>query len=102
MADWPEAAELEKYLDLSNDPASWTDQVERIMSAAIAIVKSDVGQWDELVDEPDAALAQAALRMGELLAERPAAIQSFRNGRFTDDPTYWRLIKGHRRRFAIA
>src|SRR5678815_3343712 len=58
MADWPEAAELEKYLDLSNDPASWTDQVERIMSAAIARVKGDVGQWDELVDEPDEALAQ--------------------------------------------
>ena len=96
MADWPEAAELEKYLDLSNDPASWTDQVERIMSAAIARVKGDVGQWDELVDEPDEALAQAALRMGELLAERPQATD---NG---DDPTYQRLLKGHRRRFAIA
>ena len=96
MADWPEAAELEKYLDLSNDPASWTDQVERIMAAAIAQVKADVGVWDELVDEPDEALAQAALRMGELLAERPQATD---NG---DDPTYQRLLKGHRRRFAIA
>ena len=96
MADWPEAAELEKYLDLSNDPASWTDQVERIMSAAIARVKGDVGQWDELVDEPDEALAQAALRMGELLAERPTATD---NGA---DPTYQMLLKGHRKRFAVA
>ena len=96
MADWPEAAELEKFLDLSNDPASWTDQVERIMSAAIAQVKADVGVWDELTDEPDEALAQAALRMGELLAERPTATD---NG---NDPTYQRLIKGHHRRFAIA
>ena len=96
MADWPEAAELEKFLDLSTDPASWTDQVERIMSAAIAIVKSDVGVWDEATDEPDDALAQAALRMGELLAERPTATD---NGA---DPTYQRLLKGHRKRFAIA
>lgn len=96
MADWPEAAELEKFLDLSEDPASWTDQVERIMSAAIAIVKGDVGQWDELTDEPDDALAQAALRMGELLAERPTATD---NG---SDPTYQRLLKGHRKRFAIS
>ena len=96
MADWPEAAELEKFLNLSEDPASWTDQVERIMSAAIAQVKDDVGVWDEDTDEPDDALAQAALRMGELIAERPTATD---NG---DDPTYVRLLKGHRRRFAIA
>jgi hypothetical protein len=96
MADWPEAAELEKFLNLSEDPASWTDQVERIMSAAIAQVKDDVGAWDELTDEPDDALAQAALRMGELLAERPTAND------LGKDPVYVRLLKGHRRRFAIA
>ncbi len=96
MADWPEADELAKYLDLSNDPASWTDQIERIMSSAISRVKDDVGHWDELLDEPDDALAQAALQMGELLAERPEATD---NG---NDPTYQRLLKGHRKRFAIS
>ncbi len=97
MADWPSADELEKFLNLSNDPASWTDQIERIMSAAIARVKLDVGVWDELVDEPNDALAQAALRMGELIAERPEAASAG-----TDDPTYWRLMYGNRKRFALS
>jgi hypothetical protein len=97
MADWPDADELKQVLDLNDDPDNWTVTIDRILSAAIARVKLDVGVWDELVDEPDEALAQAALRMGELIAERPAASQSG-----TDDPTYWRLMYGHRRRFAVS
>lgn len=96
MADWPEATELAKVLNVDNDPANWTDTVERIMAAAIDQVKDDVGDWDDDVDEPDEALAQAALRLGELIAERPTATDN------PEDPTYQRLLKGHRRRFAIS
>ncbi len=97
MADWPDADELKQVLDLNDDPDNWTVTIDRILAAAIARVKLDVGSWDELTDEPDEALAQAALRMGELIAERPVAAQSG-----TDDPTYWRLMYGHRKRFAIS
>lgn len=96
MADWPDAEELNKVLNLNEDPANWTVTVERILAAAIAQVKADVGEWDEFTDEPDESLAQAALRLAELIAERPDATD---NG---NDPTYQRLLKGHRRRFAIS
>lgn len=97
MADWPDADELKQVLNLNEDPASWDTTVDRILAAAIAAVKSDVGDWDEDTDEPDDALAQAALRMGELIAERPDGDESG-----LSDPIYARLLQGHRRRFAIS
>jgi len=102
MADWPSVDELTQVLNLSVDPQAWTTTIERIHEAAIQQVKDDVGDWDDDVDEPDAALAQAALRAGELIAERPEAQASNVRSRFVDDPTYARLLKGHRRRFAIS
>src|SRR5262245_45562473 len=62
---WPTVAELAQVLDVEN-LADWQVTLERIMAAAIARVKLEVGSWDEYVDVPDDALAQAALRMGEL------------------------------------
>jgi hypothetical protein len=97
MADWPDSDDLKQVLDLNDDPDNWSDFVDRVIAAAINRVKLDVGEWDEFTDEPDEALSQAALRMGELIAERPAAALGG-----TDDPTYWRLMYGHRRRFALA
>lgn len=97
MADWPDLDELNKVLNLNADPANWETTVERIRVAAIEQVKDDVGDWDEITDEPDDALAQAALRLAELIAERPEATSVG-----ADDPTYQRLLKGHRRRFAIS
>lgn len=96
MADWPDIDELNKVLNLNADPANWEVTVERIRVAAIDQVKHDVGNWDDLVDEPDDALAQAALRLAELIAERPEATDN------PQDPTYQLLLKGHRRRFAIS
>jgi hypothetical protein len=107
MADWPTAEELGKVLGVNEDPADWTDMLERIMAAAIAITKHEVGFWDEGTDEPDEMLAQGALRIAERLAERPeVAIAEAIAGRggtaLLSDPALVTLIYGHRRRFAIS
>lgn len=95
MADWPDADEVKQVLDIASE--DWDDTIDRVLSAAIVRVKDDVGAWDEDTDEPDDNLAQAALRMAELLALRPEAAAQAQA-----DPTYQRLIKGRRKRFAIA
>ncbi len=95
LGDWPTVEELKQVLDITSD--DWDVTVERVLEAAIAKVKADVGDWDEIVDEPDESLAQAALRMGELLALRPEAAASS-----IADPTYDKLLFGHRRTFGIA
>jgi hypothetical protein len=96
MADWPDTAELAQVLDVEN-VTDWETTFDRVLAAAIAKVKSDVGNWDEDVDEPDESLSQAALRMAELMALRPEAARGTEN-----DPTYSRLLFGHRRSFGIA
>ncbi len=95
MADWPDAEEIKQVLDITSE--DWDDTVDRIRSAAILRVKQDVGAWDEYEDEPDESLAQAALRMAELIALRPEAAAGAMR-----DPTYAGLLKGHRRKFSIA
>ncbi len=97
MAEWPEAAELAQVCNI-DDLTSWQTTVDRVLAAAIAAVKTDVGFWDEDVDEPDESLAQAALRMGELIASRPNGVADM----FRRDPAYQRLLTGHRRVFGIA
>lgn len=107
MAEWPTADQLGKILNVAETPANWTDLLEQIISAAIDITKREVGNWDELVDEPDDSLAQAALRLGERLAERPEvaiaeAIAGRSGSALLSDPVFVTLITGHRRRFAIS
>lgn len=97
MAEWPEVEELAQVVDVTNVD-DWQTTLDRVLAAAIAQVKSDVGGWDEYEDEPDDSLAQAALRMAELISERPTTPTP----ELGADPTYQRLLKGHRRRFAIA
>ncbi len=96
MAAWPDTDELAQVLNVEN-VGDWQVTLERVMASAIWKVKSDVGNWDDNVDEPDNSLAQAALRMGELLSLRPEAAAGVGN-----DPTYRRLLSGHRRRFGVA
>lgn len=97
-AGWPTLAELRKVLDVDPDSTAWDTTLERVLDSAIERVKSDVGSWDDLVDDPPPAkLAQAALRMAELMALRPEAAVTA-----VADPTYLRLLAGHRRRFAIS
>lgn len=104
VTDWPQLDELKQVLDVESD--DWDGaandyggetRLSRLLAAAIEKVKKDVGAWDEYVDVPDDNLSQAALRMAELLALRPgAAVDTI------DDPSYRRLLFGHRRRFGIA
>lgn len=99
--DWPQLDELKQVLDVEG--LDWDGDVdgptrlERLRLAAIAKVKTDVGDWDEYSDVPDESLSQAALRMAELMALRPEAAAGV-----VMDPTYQRLLHGHRRSFGIA
>jgi hypothetical protein len=95
LGEWPDVEELKQVLDVTS--GDWEVTLERVLESAITRVKADVGLWDEDVDEPDYNLAQAALRMGELLALRPEAAALA-----ATDPTYQRLLFAHRRRFGIA
>ena len=111
MAAWPELDELKQVLDITSDDWDGDDDYEltrlsRLLAAAIERVKADVGNWDEYEDVPDERLAQAALRMAELLAARAEGSAGFRlapalAGSVTD-PTYQRLLYGHRRVFGVA
>lgn len=98
MAEWPELAEVKQVLDITS--TDWDDTVSRVLAAAIDQVKDDVGDWDadeDAPDYPDDSLAAAALRLAELSGLRPEAIAGLGT-----DPTYLRLLKGHRRKFGIA
>lgn len=96
---WPTLAELTARLDVSDGVSDeLSDILERDLASGIAKVKHDVGLWDEYEDAPDDALSQAALRMAELIATRPEA----QPGVLSNDPTYARLMAGHRRRFGFA
>lgn len=98
MADWPVTDELKQVLDVDQETDNWTDKLDRDLAAAIARVKADVGGWVEGTDEPDEALASAALRaavvMQTNLAEPHSAIDK--------DEIYQGHLKGHRRRFGFA
>ena len=103
MAQWPDADELAQILNVEN-VEDWSTTLDRVMAAAIERVKRDVGVWDE---EPDDMLAQAALRMAELLSSRPEITGNVRAdaafaARLSYDPTYQRLLFGHRRTFGVA
>lgn len=105
MAAWPDADELKQVLDIES--TDWDDTLDRVLAAAIFKVKLDVGAWDEYEDEPDDSLAQAALRLAELMALRPTAASggAFDRGAaasLSHDPTYLQLLAGHRRKFSIA
>lgn len=95
MVDWPGADEVKQVLDITS--SDWNDTVDRVLAAAIRKVQLDVGDWDEYLDEPDENLSQAALRMAELISLRPDAAREA-----ATDPTYLRLLYGHRRQFGVA
>lgn len=99
MADWPDADELKQVLNVDSD--DWDTTLDGVLAAAIAKVKQDRGSWDEDVDVPDDALSRAALRMAELMSERPENRQPKRWAALGSDPAYQTYMTGHRRTFGI-
>lgn len=95
LSAWPDLDELKQVLDVTSD--DWDTTLERVLDSAIAKVKADVGDWDEDIDVPDERLAQAALRMGELLAQRPDSAANVLN-----DAVYRNLLFAHRRKWGTA
>lgn len=107
MADWPDTDELKQVLNVDTEGDDWSLTLDRVLASAIATVKEDVGDWDDAVDEPDDRLAQAALRMAELMALKPEVVaglgsRSTPMAAVRGDPTYMALLYGHRRRFGLA
>lgn len=102
--DWPALDELKQWRDVTGDEwdgagdsDEFASRFTRELAAAIAIVKLDVGEWDELTDVPDAQLGEAAMRMAVLLrANAGEDLPALRK-----DAIYQAALKGHRRRFAI-
>jgi hypothetical protein len=96
MAEWPDATELAQVLDISN-VGDWSTTLDRVLAASIIQVKKLVRDWDEYEDEPDESLSQAALRLAELMVQRPE-LTAAENAK---DPAFTALIFGHRRGFSI-
>ena len=104
MADWPTLAELKQILDITSedwDGDSDDSRLTRVLASAIDRTKADVAgstdAFDDIITEPSDSVAQAALRLAELIATRPDAV-----GVPRQDQTYLRLLKGSRRTFGVA
>lgn len=94
--DWPTADELKLIVNVDPNSDAYDVTIARQLAAGISFVKSQVGEWDELIDCPDDSLSGAALRAAYLLSirESPAAIVT--------DQVFMTYMSGHHRRFAIA
>ena len=93
---WPTVDELKLIVNVDPDSTEFDVTLARQMAAGIALVKAQVGEWDELIDVPDDQLSGAALRAAYLLSlkESPTAIVL--------DQVFMTYMSGHHRRFAIA
>lgn len=109
MAEWPDVAELKQFLDVTGDEwdgsedesdAGSPTRLTRALEAAIAYVKQDVGEWDEMTDEPDVSLADAAIAAAIKFATLKRQVAAFTAIR--QDPVYQAAMRGHRKRFSFA
>jgi hypothetical protein len=105
MAAWPTLDELKQILDITSedwDGDSDGTRLTRVLASAIDRIKAEVAGtvalFDEVYDEPTDSIAQAALRMAELIATRPDQTVP----RPGQDPTIRRLLYGSRRVFGVA
>lgn len=100
MAVWPTLPALKQTLDVNGDEWDSEEHLEGVRQAAIAQVKFDVGDWDDTADEPDDSLARAAMLLAVRMAKAPSEAPNPAVAAAVDSG-YSRLLKGHRRRFAI-
>jgi hypothetical protein len=93
---WPTMADLKKIVDVDPQSTEFDEILQKQIDAGIALVKDQVGQWDDVIDVPDAGLWGAALRAAFLLSlkESPPAIVL--------DQVFATYMAGHHRRFALA
>ena len=93
---WPTVDELKLIVDVDPNSSTFDETLARQMAAAIELVKSIVGTWDDVIDVPDDGHAGAALRAAYLLSlkESPTAI--------VNDEVFRSYLVGKRRRFGIA
>lgn len=97
---WPAVTELAQVLNIAPDATvtEWLTTLDRILAAAIAHVKGEVGRWDEASNAPNDNLAGAALRMAELMSQRPdSSIPPTGT-----DPAYRAFMTGQRKRFGVS
>jgi hypothetical protein len=94
--EWPTLAELKKIIDVDPNSDDFDLTIQRQLDVAIALVKQQVGVWDDVFDVPNENLSGAALRAAYLLSlkESPAAIVT--------DQVFSTYMNGQRRRFSIA
>lgn len=100
VAAWPTLEALKEAIDVTSTDFDSGQHLEGVRQAAIAQVKTDVGDWDEAVDDPDYSLARAAMYLAIRIARAPSQGVGDANV-VVNDPEYWRLLKGRRRRFSI-
>lgn len=93
---WPTLEELKRIVDVDPDSNEFDVTIQRQLDAAIALVKGQVGQWDEVIDTCNDQLSGAVLRAAFLLSlkESPPAI--------LNDQVFMTYMVGQRRRFSIA
>jgi hypothetical protein len=94
---WPDLEEFQLIVNMPEDDADWDASMQAYLNAAIATVKSNVGNWNESSDLPTENQGRAALQMALLLSSRnsvpgPALIR---------DSVYQALLTGQRRRWGI-
>lgn len=68
VTTWPELSDLKDRLNIPAADTKFDDQFESIVAAGIAAIKNLVGDWDEVLDDPNEALSQAALEWAVSLA----------------------------------
>jgi hypothetical protein len=102
MAAWPTLEALKQTLDVRTTDWDSEHHLAGVLAAAISQVKFDVGDWDDVSDVPDESLARAAHLLAVRIAKAPAeSSEAVRWAAAREDTSYGRLLKGHRRRFAI-
>lgn len=98
--DWPEVDDLKRRLNVL-DVSIHDTEMAVILAAAINQIKLEVGNWDELVDSPNEAMAEAALqRAFEMGSADEVGITRDRFGT-VHIPKSNQLLLGQRRRFPI-
>jgi hypothetical protein len=91
--DWPSLDDLKTLLDVTSTDAH-DGQLQAFLDAAIAQTKTKRGNWDEMTDLPDAALAASALMRAYELASADATVIEARKSE--------QLLYDHRTRFGMA